>query len=372
MKIFSRRTIFIIIVATCLAVAVIVAAVWQGRRVYDTYDIDVSFSIDGAETQNFLPFDGGLVGYSRDGAQYYDSQGLTIWNESYNMQSPVVRTDDERLIVYDRQGSTIVVMSPEKELTIISTNHPIVTASVASNGNVAVLTQDSDTGYINLYGDDGSSLAGGQVHLEQTGYPMAIGLSHDGQRLVASFQYTSDSSLGARLNIYDFSSAGDRHKDNITATYTYDDTICPQVGFFSDGSAYAFTDSGVRLYSSASTPKELTEVKADYDIDSVVAGDSHFGLIHRDSDNRSILTVYSSNGKESYTKKLRKSYDSCVFTGTDLLIVKSGRMIEILDTTGRKRFGYRFPDEVIAFTEAGDSREYFLVQRDTSAIIRVS
>lgn len=372
MKNFSRRTIITIAVAIALVVVIIIAAVWNSTRSYDTYDIDKKFSIDGTKTLNFLPFAGGLLSYSRDGAQYYDSSGLTVWNESYNMQSPVVKTDGKRLIVYDRDGSSVVVMSETKELSVISTNHTIVMASVASDGTVAVLTQEGDTGYINLFSDDGTSLAGGQVHLSQTGYPMSLALSDDGSRLIVSFAYTDSTKLATRINIYDFTSAGDRKKDNIIADFEYRDTICPQVEFFSDGRAYAYTDSGVRIFSSGNSAKEDAKVSVKYDIDSVISGDSGFALIHRDSSNRKILTVYSEDGKKNFSMKLHKSYEKCSILENDQILVKSGRLIEIFGKNGHKRFSYRFPDDVVAFVPAEEQREFFLVQRDSTGIIRIS
>ncbi|MBQ1843581.1 MAG: hypothetical protein II133_03185 [Lachnospiraceae bacterium] len=372
MKKLSRRTIITIAIAAALVAVIVIAAVWSSVRSYDNYDIEDSFSIDGAQTLSFLPFAGGLLSYSRDGAQYYDSSGLTIWNESYNMQSPVVKTCDKRLIVYDRQGSSVVVMSETKELSVISTNHTIVMASVASDGTVAVLTQEGDTGYINLYSDDGKSVAGGQVHLSQTGYPMSLALSDDGQRLIVSFEYAASTRLSTRINIYDFSSAGDRKKDNIIASFEYEDTVCPQVEFFSDGRAYAFTDSGARIYSSGNTVKESTAVKVKYDISAVVSGDDGFGLIHRDADNRRILAVYSEDGKRIFSKKLRSSYESSSLIGNGQVMIKSGKCIEIFGKNGQERFSYRFPDEVEAFVPAEDPREFFLVQRDSTEIIRVS
>lgn len=372
MRPLSRRTIVTIIIAVCIVALIILGALYQGRRVYESYDVKDSFETDGAQKQNFVPFAGGLLAYSRDGAQYYDSNGLTIWNESYNMPTPVVMQCKERLLIYDRQGSTVVVMSPEKELSVISTNHTIVRADIASDGTVAVLTQENDTGYINLYSDDGKSIAGGQVHLSQTGYPMSIALSDDGRRLIASFEYASGGSLAARINIYDFSSAGEKHKNNIIATFEYENTICPQTGFFSDGSAIAFTDGGVRIFSSGTDVKETGKIDVKTETESVLTGDKYFGLIHRNADNRQILTVYSEDGKKAYTRKLRSSYSGGSFIGSDMIMEQSGKRIEIYDVSGRKRFDYSFPDEVIAFVPTDDEREFFLVQKNTSQIIRLS
>ena len=368
---FLRRNVIAIIIAVAIAAAVIAVAVWQKDRSFDNYDVEKSFSIDGASSQNFVSFSGGLMSYSRDGAQYYDSEGNTIWNESYNMQSPEVRISGKRLLIYDRGGSSLVIMSDKKEVSLISTTHPIVQADVASNGISAVLTEEEDTGYINLYESDGTAKASGQVHLSQTGYPMSIALSDDGTRLIMSLSVINSESLGTRINIYDFTEAGDQKKNNIIATFEYDDTVCPQTAFFTDGRAVAVTDGGAVIYTSGSNVKEKKKIKTDYETEKVIISGEYVGLVHTSESKSHVLDVYDENGKRTCERKLKSLYDRCDFLMDDLLIEKTENHIRLFDVTGKTRFRYDFPDEVIAFEAAGNTREYFLIQQESSQVIRL-
>lgn len=368
---FSRRNVITIIIAVAIAAAVIVIAVWQKGRSFDNYDVEKSFSIDGASSQNFVSFSGGLMAYSRDGAQYYDSEGNTVWNESYNMQSPEVRISGKRLLIYDRGGSSLVIMSEKKEISLISTTHPIVQADVASNGISAVLTEEEDTGYINLYEVDGTAKASGQVHLSQTGYPMSIAISDDGTRLIMSLSVINSESLGTRINIYDFTQAGDQNKNNIIASFEYDDTVCPQTAFFTDGRAVAVTDGGAVLYTSGSNVKEKKKIKTDYETENVIISGEYFGLIHKSNGKNHVLDVFDENGKRTCERKLKSSFDRCAFLRDDLLIEKVENQIILIDVAGKTRFTYDFPDEVIAFEAAGNTREFFLVQQEGSQVIKL-
>ena len=368
---FNRHSIIAVIIAAAVIAAVILAAVWQNDRAFNNYDVEKSFSIDGASSQNFVSFAGGLLAYSRDGAQYYDSEGNTVWNESYNMQSPEVRISGKRLLIYDRGGSSLVVMSEKKEITLVSTTHPIVRADVASNGVSAVLTEEEDTGYISIYGEDGTATANGQVHLSQTGYPMSIAISDDGTRLIMSLSVIGSESLGTRINVYDFSDTGDQKKDNIIATFDYDNTVCPQTAFFSDGEAVAVTDGGAVIYTSGTTIKEKKKIKADYETENVIISGKYFGLIHKSNSKNQVLDVYDENGKQTCERKLASDYDSCLFLRDDLLIEKTNNRIRLIDVTGKTRFSYDFPDEVIAFEAAGNTREYFLIQQESSQVIKI-
>ncbi|MGN0240538.1 MAG: DUF5711 family protein [Candidatus Weimeria sp.] len=368
---FSRRNVITMIIAVAIAAAVIIIAVWQKDRFYDNYEVDKSFTIDGASSQNFVSFSGGLMAYSRDGAQYYDSEGNTVWNESYNMQSPEVKISGRRLLIYDRGGSSLVIMSDKKEVSIISTTHPIVQADVASNGISAVLTEEEDTGYINLYESDGSAKASGQVHLSQTGYPMSMAISDDGTRLIMSLSVINSESLGTRINIYDFTENGNQKKNNIIATFEYDDTVCPQTAFFTDGRAVAVTDGGAVVYTSGSKVREKKKIKTDYETEKVIISGEYFGLIHKSSGKSHVLDVYDENGKQTCECKLAASYDRCDFLKDDLLIEKTENQIRLIDVVGKTRFKYDFPDEVIAFEAAENTREYFLVQQESCQVIRL-
>ncbi|MQN02096.1 MAG: hypothetical protein DUD27_02900 [Lachnospiraceae bacterium] len=369
---FNKRRVITLITAAVLVVAVIVIALWQNDRSYDSYDVEQSFSTNGASAQNFVSFADGLMAYSRDGAQLYDSDGRTLWNESYNMQNPEVRISGDRLLIYDRGGSTFVIMSPQKEISVISTTHPIVQADIASNGISAVLTEEEDTGYINIYKADGTSLADGQVHLSQTGYPMSIAMSDDGTRLIMSLSVIKTDSLATQINIYDFTDAGDQKKDNIIASFKYDDTVCPQTAFFSDGSAAALTDSGAVLYTSGNDVKEKKKIKTDFETESVIMSGGYFGLIHRTVKNDKVLEVYDDNGRKTCTEKLDASYKRCSFLRDDLLIEQTGEKIRLFDVRGKTKFSYTFPDEVIAFEAAGNERDYFLIQPENSQIIKLN
>ncbi len=372
MDIKKKNTILIGVVSASLIALVIILAGVSRFRAYDSYEIEDSFRIEGTSGLNFLPFADGILAYSRDGAVHYEKTGATVWNEAYNMLSPVAVTNGSRLIVYDRQGSTLVAMSEEKELWNVSTNHTIVDAAVSADGTVAVLSQDGETGYISLYNDQGKQAGSGQVHLDQTGYPMSLAISDDGKRLIVSFEYPADGRLATRVNIYDFSEDGDRQKDNIMASFRYKDTVCPEVAYFSDGRACAFTGSGVRIYSAGRQIKEAAYVKAGYNIAAVAAGKTGFALIRRDKSDKGVITVYSDNGKEKFRRNLLSSYERVFFLDDGRVMIKSGRQVDIFTRTGRKWFTYRFPDQVEAFIPGETLREFFLVQRDSTQIIKLS
>ena len=122
---------------------------------------------------------------------------------------------------------------------------PIVDANIASQGTVAILMQDGEAGYVQVCNDAGKVLASGELHMKNSGYPLAITLSSTAQRLMVSQLDVKDGNVKTTISFYDFSNKGKDEIDNIVATYSFSDRIVPQIAYVDGDKAIAFGDSEV-------------------------------------------------------------------------------------------------------------------------------
>lgn len=339
---------------------------------FDSYDVVDHFTVSSASTLNYSEFNGGLVTYSQDGASYMDSKGEAVWNEAYDMQSPRVRIAKQRMLIYDTKGTTMKILSPEKEEGEIRTNLPIVRADVAANGTVAAMMQEGDTGYLNVYKANGSQLAQGQVHLAKTGYPLDLALSEDGKRLAVTMASVSKGTLSSTLNIYDFSETGEGKRDNVVGSFSYEDGLCPEVEFFEDGALVAYSNHKIHLIDASSEPKEVETVSVKPEIKSVMTGDTTFGIITDNEDNTArYLQVFSETGKEKYKKKLDISYTQCRFLTNGEILITNGENLRVYNKLGGARFSYDFSDTIAAFLPTDGRQEYLLIREGKCERIRL-
>ena len=94
------------------------------------------------ENSTVLAYQNGYVTYSRDGVSYTDSQGNAIWNQTYQMQSPIVFVRDGWVAVGDYNGHIIYNISADGTVQEIDTNLPIKNLTVSANGVVAAVLEE--------------------------------------------------------------------------------------------------------------------------------------------------------------------------------------------------------------------------------------
>ena len=360
-KVHSVRWLWITL-AVVVLVGTVSALVYLGIfNRYDSFSVVSSADLGGRDG-SFIEFEGALLSYSRDGATLSDYDGNLIWTETYDMQTPVAVVSEGELLIYDKTGNGLVVMTRAGEQGAISTTLPVVRADISDNGVVAVLMQDRDTGYINVYQADGGLMASGQVHLENTGYPISLAISPDGQRLLVSMICVSEGTVAAQLSFYDFGDLGSTQKDNIIASFNYVGSVFPEVGFFADGSAIAFGTREIIIYSGGKKPESSARISASSEIGSVFKNRKGFAVINKAGEDKNTLTVYDHKGHVKFEKTVRLDYNKAQYISNGDILIANGDQVILYNGHGIRRFHHTFSDGFVALMPSGGLRDYVLVE----------
>lgn len=362
----KRALIFVLIAAGLIAILVILHL----YATYDDYEEMSATDMANESETRYADFRENLLSYSRDGAFYTDYSGNLIWNETYEMDNPRVRMCGDRLLLYDRQGTRMLIQSSEGKAGEISTTLPIVDADVAGTGEVAVLMQDGSTGYITLYSQDGEVEASGEVHTANSGYPTAIALSSDGNRMCLSLINLNDGDVKTTVNFYDFGSEGASDRDNITASYSYSDMVIPEIDFVDEDRLVAFGDTEIVVYTSGSAPKVGSEIFLHDGIVSVFHNDSYIGTINATGEGN-VLTVMSLSGAEKYSALVTVSYTRCEFNKSDEVMLTDGEDVSLITMLGVEKFHYHFNEGFYQLIPWESSRSYILVEKGGMKRIRL-
>ena len=362
----KRALIFVLIAAALTAIFVVLYIF----ATFDDYEeMSVSEMANESETK-YIDYRENLLSYSRDGAFYTDYAGNLIWNETYEMDSPRVKMCGDRLLLYDRQGTRMLIQSPEGKIGEISTTLPIVDADVAATGEVAVLMQDGSTGYITLYSSDGVTEASGEVHTANSGYPTAIAVSSDGKRLCISLINLNDGDVKTTINFYDFGSEGESKKDNITASFSYSDMVIPEIDYVDDDRLVAFGDTELVIYTSGAVPKVGAEIFLHDGIVSVFHDDSYIATINSVG-GRNELTVWTLSGGEKFTAPVDVSYTRCEFNKNDEVMLTDGEDVSLYTLLGVEKFKYHFNEGMYQMIPWESSRSYVLIEKGAMKRIRL-
>ena len=369
-KLRSLKFLWIFLGAAAVISVIAAVILFKFLGQYDSYTTVSKTDISGRDG-SFMEFSGALLSYSRDGATLSDYRGELLWTVTYDMQTPTVVTCQGELLIYDKSGSVLVIMNREGEQGELKTNLPVVRADISADGVVAVLMQDRETGYINVYKADGGLVAGGQVHLENTGYPISLAISPDGQRLLVSMICVAEGTSSAQLSFYDFDEAGASKKDNIIASFNYAGEVYPEVDFFDDGSAVAFGTDQIVIYTAGDKPETKLRLTPDSEIGSVFCSGSGFGILTKTSQEKKSLKIYDTKGKLRFEKTIRLDYSRAEFLTNGDVLIANGQQLILYNPSGIRRFHYTFSDGFLLFVPNGGLRDYVLVERGKCSCIRL-
>lgn len=360
-------------VGICLA-AVITYYVFMQHKSYTDYRVTEEIARTDTPATHYLSYGDGFLKYSNDGASYVNVNSDVIWNQSYEMENPMVAVCESYAAVADRQGDKIYVMNDEGLQGEVTVSMPISRIDVASQGTVAVLMEESGTGYLALYGKSGELLAEGAIHVENGGTPMDIALSDNGQLLGVSMLEIAEGTAGTTVHFYNFSAVGQNQIDNLVASYTYPDTIMPELVYAGDETMLAFADRGVYTFTGKDTPKEGKQLAVEEEIQSIFWDDSYFGLVFTDRAGGGDRTVriYDLRCSEQTVIQTSFAYDHIGFLDNHEICMDTANQCRIYTLGGRQKFTYEFEDDTISgiFHDRG-YRNYTILKEGVTERIRL-
>lgn len=357
------RTILVIILVAAIAAALLIQ--WE-NKVY-TESVVVS-SVETTITQdtNLLPFAGYLLSYSKDGAGCMDTKGNAVWNQTFEMQNPIVDICQNVVAIGDYNGRTIYVMNTTGAMGSITTNKPIRNLCVASNGVVAVVLDDTDVTLIYLYDSQGNELVHFRTTMKESGYPVSVSISPSGELVCVSYLFVDSGQMKSSVAFYNFGAVGQNSTDNYVSGYDYLDVVVPFTRFVDNKSVFAVSDDRIMFYSGSQKPVSVMENLISDDIQSVYYGDEYVGLVFNstESSNRYRLDVYHKSGELTQQIEFDIEYLDILFHDDQIIIYNETECC-IYNTNGVQKYAGNFSKSARTLIPLGSSYNYMVVTPDS-------
>lgn len=310
----------------CLIAAVIAGigvVVWlnQKNRVYTEFTVAESYARDVAANAKTIRLGNHILVYSNDGAGCFDLKGKPVWNETFEMQSPIVTTCNDTVAFGDFGGRKIYVMNAQGILGEIATNMPIRALAVAQTGVVAAVLDDSDITWIYLYNKKGEAAVRFKTTMSQFGYPIDISLSPNNNLAMVSFLAEDEGEVKSSVAFYNFGEVGQNEVDNYMSGYDYP-AVVPHVQFMTSELAFAMADDRLAFYEGAQKPVSKFEVLLDDEVRSVYHNEIYVALVTYDTSgsHKYMLTIYDSNGEKHLSQGFDMEYRNVVLKGENVYI----------------------------------------------------
>lgn len=367
-KIRSHKlTIFYRLALTvALIVAVVFFLVIQWKNKVFTESTTVSSSavtiVQGATVKRL---GNNILLYSKDGASCFDSKGNALWNQTFEMQSPMVSICDSVAALADYNGRTIYVVSGTSQLGTISTNLPIRRICTSANGVVAAVLDDVDVTRIMIYnGNENTEKAIVEIKatMDKSGYPVSLSLSPNGKLLAISYFYVDSGDMKSTVGFFNFGEVGQNESDNYVSGYDYVNTVIPYVQFMNNSAAFGVSDDRIVFFQGSERPNSQTSNFIDEEIQSIYYNENYVGLVFRDQTGESVyrLDVYNASGEKVHSQLFDIEYTDIIFKN-DLIIIYSDFDCQICNISGVDKFTGEFEKTVSLVVPTSSAYRYFVV-----------
>jgi hypothetical protein len=368
-----HRQIKLYTVIAVLAVAAVIAIgayIHWKRLVYTDYQVVQQSEWTRAADSQSINLGGTIFNYSNDGMNCTDTKGKMIWNQTYEMQNPIVRTCNKAVAVGDYNGRSIYIANTSGVLGTVETTIPIRDFCVASNGIVAAVLDDSSTTAIYLFSTSGEELVYFKTRMSKSGYPIALDISDDGTQVAVSYIKAEDGKISSSIGFYNFSSVGQNYTDNLVSAYGYSEAVVPIVRFMGDNTVFAVADNRLMFYQGKQKPENIADILINEDIVSVFYDDSHVGLVfyNSGSDQTYRLEVYDTNAKKVSEINFDLEYKDILFDSSGIFIYNSNECL-IYDWDNRLKYDGIFETSVNCFIPGSRISRHTLVTDNAIQII---
>ena len=360
--IFYRTTLVLVLVAAIMAALYLQ---WK-NKVYTQMTVVSSTELHTMQDASLLPFAGYLLTYSKDGAACMDTKGGAVWNQTFEMQNPMVDICGNVVAIGDYNGRNIYIMDTNGAMGSITTNKPLRDFCVAANGVVAVVLDDTDTTWIYLYDAQGNELAYFRTTMKDSGYPVSVAISPNAQLVCVSCLYVDSGQMKSSVAFYNFGDVGQNSTNNYVSGYDYLDVFVPLVGFLDNKSVFAVSDDRIMFYSGAQKPVSVAESLIDENVQSIFFGDEYIGLVFvgAESDSRYRLDVYHESGEFKQSIPFTMEYSDILF-GEDQIIIYNESECCIYNSAGTEKYSGQFDKTALLMIPQSNTRQFMIVTPDS-------
>lgn len=360
--IFYRTTLIIILIA---AVAAGVYMQWK-NKIYTENTVTSSIETTITPDRKLMALSGYLLSYSKDGASCMDAKGNAVWNETYEMQNPIIDVCQNVVAIGDYNGRNIYIMNTAGAMGSITTTKPVRDFSVAANGVIAVVLDDKEVTLIYLYDAQGNELVHFRTTMSESGYPVSVSISPNGQLVCVSYLYVDSGQMKSSVAFYNFGAVGQNSTDNYVSGYDYLDTVVPFTKFLDNKTAIAVSDDRIMFYSGAQKPVSIAENLVSDDIQSVYYGEEYIGLVFNstESSNRYRMDVYQKTGQLVQTIEFDMEYTDIVFYNDQIIIYNETTCL-IYNSNGVQKYAGNFAKSALTLIPVSSGYRYMVVTPDS-------
>lgn len=360
------------LVIVLLAAVLIGYFIYVKSKIYDSYSVISSVKRENIDGARILEFDRSILSYSKDGANAMDSNGNLLWNQTFDMQNPMVAICGNTVAFADYGGSRIYVQNSKGETGVVNTAMPIQKITTSENGYVAAVLEDVDVTWIYMYDLNGTIISYFRTTMEKSGYPLDICLSSDGEVMCVSYYYVDCNDVKSSVAFYNFGDVGQNAIDNYVSGYNYSNTMVPMAQFMDSQTAFAVSSGRLSMYAGAHKPVNVSEMFINDEIMSVFYCEDCVAIIYSNEVNGSKyrLELYNKAGKVLSTKAFDFDYSNVTFSDGNVVLY-GDKTIYVGTYSGSLKYEGKYDKPMLLVIPVPGTFKYTIVTEDSIDVIEL-
>ena len=367
-KIRSHRltVLYRAVLIAVLLVAVVVFLLWQWQnKVFTDSVVTGTVPVTIVQSAKVEKLGNNILLYSKDGVSCVDGKGNAVWNQTFEMQQPIVSICGDVAALADYNGRTIYVVNSTSQLGTIKTNLPIRDICVSQNGVVGAVLDDVDVTRILLYNgneDTETSIADSKASMDKSGYPVSLSLSPNGKLLAISYLYADSGNVKSTVAFFNFGEVGKNESDNYVSGYDYLDTVVPYVQFMNNGTAFAVSDDRIIFFEGTERPNNTSSHLLGEEVLGVYHNESYVALVFHNQTGETAyrLDVYNASGNKVHSQFFDIEYTDIILN-KDQIIIYNDMDCQICTVKGVDKFTGEFEKPVSLIVPTASVYKYIAV-----------
>ncbi|MBQ5952177.1 MAG: hypothetical protein IJL66_08525 [Lachnospiraceae bacterium] len=336
-----RKWIIILVLLAIVAAAGVYLYNRHKNRVFSESEVLEEVDVPGVSGASFVQYLSGALKVTGDGVSYLGDKGQTVWSTAYSMKDPMASVAGPYAAVADRMGRDLVICSEKGIFGQARTTLPITRISVSQNGIAAVVMEDAKASYVEIYASDGSRLdIEIKALLTQSGYPMDVAISPNGQILAVAYVYFDQGLMKNQVVFYNFDEEGKEYVDRVVGGFKeYEEVMIGDVVFLSNQAAVVFATDRVDFYNlrRSNEPSLRASVPIGQEISGVAYGHSRVAVLTKNAGTPGLVTVYNTSGDEVFTYEPTYTPEKMELTDRGLILY-GGQHLTVLRENGKVRY----------------------------------
>ncbi|MCD8075212.1 MAG: DUF5711 family protein [Lachnospiraceae bacterium] len=367
----KRRLITRGVVALLLVCVIAGFYLYNREHTFDDYIITKSIDNSMTSGTQYEAVGKYLYRYNSDGVSCVTKKNEVLWSVTYSMQAPIVDVCGTTMVIAEQQGTQVYVVNEDGLLGSFTCLLPILKVRVSNQGVVAVVLQDDDVTWVRLYNAEGESIANDKTTISDSGYPLDVDLSPNGEKMVVSYLGIIEGVMTSTVVFYDFGSEGDAASDYIVNRETFSGNIVPQVFFIDNTTAVAVADNGYAVFR-GSTQEKSVEVSFVDEIVSCFYDEDVIGFLFSDStgENEYRMELYNYRGRQKISVGVDARFDEIKMENGQILMYTSSSCT-VYTKRGKLRFSSAYEKEIVDIFYFSDYRRYLIITNDSFDRIRI-